>query len=66
MECGVEHIDVASDARPTAYGAADRPVENEGTQYSPADFLRQFAVVMALCLGMALLAHVLVTIVGEY
>lgn len=66
MECGVEHIDVASDAQPTAYGATHEPVEDEGTQYSPGDFLRQFAVVIAICLGIALLAHVLVTIVGEY
>jgi hypothetical protein len=65
MECGVEHIDVASHARPTAYGAAHEPVEDEGTQYSPGDFLRQFAVVIAICLGMALIAHVLVAIVGK-
>ena len=65
MECGVEHIDVASDARPTAYGAAHEPVEDAGTRYSPGDFLRQFAVVITICLGMALLAHVLVTILGE-
>ena len=66
MECGVKHIDVASDVRRTAYGAPHETVENEGTQYSPGDFLRQFAVVIATCLGMALLAHVLVAVVGGY
>ena len=62
----MEHIDVASDARPTAYGAALEPVENAGTQYSLADFLRQFAAVIAICLGTAVLAHILVTISGQY
>jgi hypothetical protein len=66
MECGVEHIDVGSDVRPTAYGAAHEPVDNEGTRYPPGDFLRQFAAIIAICLGMALLAHVLVTIAGGY
>ena len=66
MECGVERINLASDPRPTAYGAAHEPVENEGRRYSPGDFLRQFAVVIAICLGMAVLAHVLVTIAGDY
>ncbi len=66
LECGVEHIEIASDARPTAYGAAYQPVQEDSRQYSPADFLRKFATVIAVCLGMALLAHVIVTIAGQY
>ena len=34
--------------------------------YSPGDFLRQFGAVIAVCLGLALLAQALVTIVGVY
>lgn len=30
------------------------------------DFLRQFGTIIAICLGLALLAHVVVTIVGTY
>ena len=30
------------------------------------DFLRQFGAVIAICLGLALLAHALVMIVGTY
>ena len=50
----------------TAFGQAQEPVEVPGTQYAPGDFLRQFGAVIAICLGLALLANVLVTIVGEY
>ncbi len=50
----------------TAFGEAAQPVEESGTQYSPADFLRGFGAVIAICLGLALLAHVLVTVVGVY
>jgi GMP synthase-like glutamine amidotransferase len=57
MECGVENTD-------TAFGAAQDRVEESATQYAPADFLRQFGAVIAICLGMALLAHVLVWMVG--
>jgi hypothetical protein len=59
MECNVQHTD-------TAFGQAQEPVEGSGTQYKPADFLRQFGAIIAICLGLALLANVLVTIVGEY
>ena len=59
MECSVENTD-------TAFGQAQEPVEVPGTQYTPGDFLRQFGSVIAICLGLALLANVLVTIVGEY
>ena len=59
MECGVETTD-------TAFGEAQAPVQESGTAYSPGDFLRQFGAVIAICLGLALLAQVLVTIVGEY
>ena len=59
MECSVEDID-------TAFGHVQETDEASGAEYAPRDFLRQFGAVIAICLGLALLAHVLVTVVGEY
>ena len=59
MECNVQHTD-------TAFGQAQEPVEESVTDYEPRDFLRQFGAVIAICLGLALLAHVVVTIAGIY
>ncbi len=59
LEHDVENIDIASAARPTAYGAAHETVQQDGSLYAPTDFLRRFALVIAVCLGMALMAHVL-------
>ncbi len=65
VEYGVEHTDLAANARQSAFSAAQEPDEQSSTQYSPSDFLRQFAAVIAVCLGLALLAHVLLTVTGE-
>jgi hypothetical protein len=59
MECSVQNIK-------TAFGHVQEPVAEPGTDYAPRDFLRQFGAVIAVCLGLALLAHVLVMIVGTY
>ena len=59
MECGVENVE-------TALHKVDEPVQDSVTQYSPGDFLRHFGTVMATCLGLALIAHILVTFVGQY
>jgi hypothetical protein len=66
MECGVEHIEIASDARQRAFAEADEPVQGTGAQYSPGDFLKQAGLVVAVCLGLAMLARVLVMVIGEY
>jgi hypothetical protein len=59
MECGVENVE-------TALHKVDGPVQVSVTQYSPGDFLRHFGTVIAVCLGLALLAHILVMFVGHY
>jgi len=59
MGCSVENTD-------TAFGQVQEPVEEPGTHYTPGDFLRQFGAIIAICLGLALLANVLVAIVGQY
>jgi len=50
----------------TALHKIDGPVQDSVTQYSPGDFLRHFGTVIAVCLGLALLAHILVMFVGHY
>ena len=59
MECGVETTD-------TAFEAVQAPVQESRTTHSPGGFLRQFGAVIAVCLGLALLAQALVAIVGVY
>ena len=59
MGCGMETTD-------TAFGEVQAPIQESRTTYSPGDFLRQFGAVIAICLGLALLAQALVTIVGVY
>jgi hypothetical protein len=59
MECGVENVE-------TALGKVDETVQDSVTRYSPGDFLRHFRTAIATCLGLALLARILVTFVGQY
>jgi hypothetical protein len=66
MEYDVEHSDIASVAPSRAFTEAPEPFQAPVTRYSPGDFLRQFAAVIAICLGLALMAHVLVMFVGGY
>jgi hypothetical protein len=35
-------------------------------QYTPGEFLKEAGMVIAICLGLAVLAQVLVMVVGEY
>ncbi len=64
MECDVEHRDVASVGPSRAFPEAQESFQEPVTRYSPGDFLRQFAAVVGICLGLALMAHVLVMFVG--
>jgi hypothetical protein len=66
MEWRVKHIgSVASDGKPTALGNVVEPVSECHTPYTPRDFFKQFGAVIAICLGLALLAQVLVIMVVE-
>jgi hypothetical protein len=64
MELGVAQMDVASDRR--TYDVAHEAAANPGERYTPADFAWQFASVIAICLGFALMAHVLVALIGAF
>jgi hypothetical protein len=51
--------------------ATDLPAEIPGeapvsARYTPDEFVRELGVVLAACLGLALLAQLLVAIVGQY
>ena len=51
----------------TAFGTVPETTDDRDARcYAPRDFLRQFGSVIAVCLGLALLAHVLVALVGVY
>jgi len=50
----------------TTFGGVEESVDERAARYAPADFLRQFGTIIAVCLGLALLAQILVSVVGEY
>jgi hypothetical protein len=65
VECDVDKID-------TAFGALARPIDDQDaaqadrSQFTPGEFFRQAGLVIAVCLGLAMLAQLLVLVVGEY
>ncbi|MEJ0015798.1 MAG: hypothetical protein WDN25_04385 [Acetobacteraceae bacterium] len=66
MERVVDNIHTASHAAPRAFEEVQESVQEDAAHYAPAEFLRQFGVVVAVCLALAVLAQVLVAMVGEY
>jgi hypothetical protein len=64
VECGVQYIDLINRARSSFFDNARELTRKPGTSYSPGDFLRRFAAVIAICLGLALMAHISVTVAG--
>jgi hypothetical protein len=66
MECGVDKIETAFGALPRALDELHEPAQDAPAQYTPGDFLKQAGMVIAVCLGLAMLAQILVMMVGEY
>ena len=64
VECGVEHIDLASKPSSSLFGSMKGLTREPPPSYSPGDFLRRFGAVIAICLGLALLAQVVVAVTG--
>ena len=62
----MDKIDTAFGALPRAGDESDEPTQDTRAQYTPGEFLNQAGIVIAVCLGLAMLAQVLVMIVGEY
>ena len=66
MECGVNKIQTTLGALPRARDELNEPAQNTPTQYPPLEFLKQAGMVIVVCLGLAMIAQVLVMSVGEY
>jgi hypothetical protein len=66
MECGVDKFETGFGALPHALDELHEPAQDAPAQYTPGDFLKQAGMVIVVCLGLAMLAQVLVMIVGEY
>jgi hypothetical protein len=66
MECGVDKFETAFGALPRALDELHEPAQNASEQYTLGEFLKQAGMVIVVCLGLAMLAQVLVMIVGEY
>ena len=61
------------DKNNTACGALPREFDekhpqpqDDREQYTPGEFLKQAGLVIAVCLGLAMLAQVLVMVVGDH
>ncbi len=66
MGCGVDKIDTAFGALPRAVDEAHQPAQDARVEYTPGEFLKNAGTVIAVCLGLAVLAQLLVRIVGAY
>jgi hypothetical protein len=66
MECGVDKFETAFGALPRPTDELHEPAQDAPAQYTPGEFLKQAGMVIAVCLGLAMLAQVVVMIVGEY
>jgi hypothetical protein len=64
MECVVAEVHTVH-ATPAAFKKVDRPIQESHEEYTPGDFLQQFSTVVAICLGLAALAHLVVFMVGN-
>ena len=62
----MDKIDTAFGALPPSVDEAHQPAQDVRVQYTPGEFLKQAGLVIAVCLGLAALAQLLVMIVGEY
>jgi len=66
MGCGVDKNDTAFGALTRAVDEAHRPAQDARVQYTPGEFLKEAGMVIAVCLGLAVLAQILVMITGQY
>ncbi len=48
------------DAQSSAFGGVYEADQEPESSFSPGEFLRQTAAIISICLGLALLAHVLI------
>jgi hypothetical protein len=65
MECIVEDIDTVHTVRPVTFEETDQPIQAQNETYTPVDFFRQSGTVIAICLGLAMVAQLLVPMIGN-
>ena len=65
MEWDVKNVDVPN-ARTSSFGAVHEPTEEPNIKYTPGDFLREAGYIIAISLGLGLLAHILLVVPGQY
>lgn len=61
----MDKIETAFGAPPGVLDESRKPVTTERLQFTPGDFLRQVGLTVAICLGLALLAQMLLAMIGE-
>jgi hypothetical protein len=64
MECRMEHVNVGPDVSSRPLAVSHASIKEQSAQYTPGDFLKEAGTFIAVCLGLTLLANVLVLIVG--
>jgi hypothetical protein len=50
------------DVQSSAFGGVYKADQEPETSFTPGDFLRQTAAIISICLGLALLAHLLIAV----
>jgi hypothetical protein len=59
MECHVRNANIAQDVRQHALDAASTTSRDDPAQFTPGQFFREAGAVIAVCLALGLLAHIL-------
>jgi hypothetical protein len=65
MEWIVAELDTVHAAQPAMFTEAQQPDRPRHAEYPPGDFLRECSAVIAACLGVAALGHLVVFMVGN-
>jgi hypothetical protein len=65
MEFIVAEVDTVQATQSAICMEADQPIQEPHEEYTLGDFLRQFGSVIAICLGLATLAHLAVFMAGD-
>ena len=58
-------VDTVHATQPAIFTKTDQPIRETHEEYTPGDFFRQFGTVIAICLGLAALAHLVAFMVGD-
>jgi hypothetical protein len=65
MELIVDNTSIVHEVEAAGFDEMHKHFPEPDQDYTPSDFLRQFGAVIAICLGLAVFAHLLVFVVGD-